>query len=519
MTRKERLLVVATSLGITALVLLGIWSLLPPEVESPEVVIPPGPVIDPPANAGAPEEQPPDGFGPAPPREGPVIVNVEPERETGGSIEGRVVDGLGKPLMNVTLTALQKQSPVRYAFTAENGTYTIASLPAGFYDVRADKEGYAVAGRRGIQVNRLDVTAGVDFELVVGSGFTGSVTDTSGEPVQGANVTLFASGATDDSKGLVRSFRAKTDRDGRFNIENVPPGDYLAMAQEESYLPSERIALNVEKDMPAVYDFMLELGGSVSGRVTDSNGEAIVGAQIYLSVTDGTLSFARGAQTDEDGRYVLKGLESGAVNIRALAPDFISAMKEGISVTEGTATEGVDFTLERGNLISGIVVNNLNEPVRGAVVSGNDGSNYKTVRTDENGNFVLSGFTGDAMSLTVRAEGYILLVKRDIPANSDNLRLELSRGGAIEGQALSDEALDSFVVVVYSIPQGAEQRRLVRQQIVNNPEGHFKVGDIPPGVYTVEVHARKHIQVRPETVEIMENSTVSGLRIMMRLRD
>ena len=316
----------------------------------------------------------------------------------------------------------------------------------------------------------------------------------------------------------MRSFRAKTDAGGEFSIENVPPGEYRTLAQQEAYLPSERITLTITDAAAATHKFVLELGGSVAGTVTDTEENPVADVQVWLSSAEGQIVFSRGARTGADGSYALQGLQEGTVNVRVLAQGFMTATKEDIQIFKGRPTEGVDFVLDRGKFISGVVVNALGEPVKNAVVSGSDTNSYKNVKTDQNGEFVLSGFSGDSVNLSVRVTGYVLLIRRAIPANTEDLRFVLHKGGSVEGQAISDMPLKSFVVILYTIPEEGKQRRIARQKISSDPEGHFKVGDIPEGIYTVEVHSKDYIQVRPLTVEVREDSTVSGLQILMRAR-
>lgn len=511
MTRKERILIVLISIGITALVLVWIWHQRPPEI--PQI---PPPVVRLPVIENGDPVKPPEVIDTQPRETTPIRIQL-PDVPDGGSIQGKVVDAGGGPIHNATLTAIRDGQPVKYAFTDKEGIYVISGLAPGRYDIRAEREGYATAGRSGIQLSKLQKEV-VDFELVRGGSFSGSVVDESEEPILNANVTLYASSARDNLQWLVRSFRARTNKDGGFRIDNVSPGEYIALAQHEAHIPSERTPFTIDNENPTTHKFVLETGGSVSGTVTDLDGGPVAGVQVWLSSVEDTIIFSRGARTDADGKYVLGGLKPGSVDIRTLAPGFVAVTKRDIQVFKGRMTEGIDFTLDPGKSISGVVVNSADEPVKNATISANDTKSYKTAKTDEKGQFALNGFSGDKVNLSVRAPGYVLFVKRNIPANTDELHLVLRKGGSVEGQAISDVVLKSFVVILYTIPEAGRQRRIVKQKISSDPEGYFKVKDIPGGIYTLEIHAKDYIQVSPETVEIREGTTVSGLEMAMRAR-
>jgi uncharacterized GH25 family protein len=520
MTRSERILVVVVSLCITVLVLLGIWSLREPEVtavqKSIEIDTRTGP--ENPSHIPSVTEDDSQTENPIPGE----VIDVGDVNTTGGSIEGKVVDGNGKPILSAVVTAVQKQKSV-YVFTDEDGKYTLKDLPPGSYNVRADREKYAVATKRNIEVIKDQTTPNVNFELVLGGSFAGTVISRNGdEPIPGANITIYASGFPDQSRGFARSFRGKTDSNGAFLIENMPPGDYFAHAQQKAYLPSERVSQRIESDKSVNHKFVLELGGAVSGTITDFEDNPVADAQVWLSSIDRTLHLGHGAKTNSDGSYLLEGLNAGTVNIRVIAQGFVTQTKENIEVFKGQHTEGVDFRLDSGKGISGVVVNGNGKPVINATVSASDTLSYKTARTDNDGAFTLSGFSGEKVNLSIRAPGYVFFVKREIPVGTDDLNIMLGKGGSIEGQVIADEPLVDFVVILYSNPEPGQRPRIVKQKVSRDPQGRFKMADIPHGSYTIKVNARalentsrKLVQSRIETVEVRENSTTSGIEIQL----
>jgi hypothetical protein len=452
-------------------------------------------------------------------------IKFIPEAPDGGSIEGRVVDENDKPLKTVMITAIYSRGAVKSAFTDENGKYILTRLPAGRYSLKADKKGYASMVREYLVVERLVALTGVDFELTLAGGFAGFVVDARDEkPVVGAKVVLYVSGPVDRGVGLERVFRVTTGEDGRFEIEGVPPGEYRAAATHQDYLPGERTAINIVAGEQATRTLTLELGGSVSGIVTDENDEPLPGVQIFLSSADSTVFFNKGTNTDEEGRYELNGLKGGLANIKVIARGYVDSTKNNISIVEGRPTEGIDFRLERGNVISGVVVNHLNEPVPSATVTVSGKGSYETTRTDKSGEFSISGFTEDTVNMSVRASGYILLIKRQVPANTGNMRLELSKGGSVEGRVLADVPLKEFNVILHDTPTEAGRKpRLVKQKISRDPNGLFVIEDIPAGTYSVEVRAltledrpRTYVNAASEMIVVREGLAAKGLEIALR---
>src|SRR2546430_5303989 len=94
-------------------------------------------------------------------------------------------------------------------------------------------------------------------------------------------------------------------------------------------------------------------GGSIAGRVTDSNGALIPGAQVAIRNT------ATGVTTNlvanEEGVYRAPNLLPGNYEITASAPNFTSFLQKGVTVTVG-ADLTIDLKLAAGAVTATIMV-------------------------------------------------------------------------------------------------------------------------------------------------------------------
>jgi hypothetical protein len=81
----------------------------------------------------------------------------------GGNLVGKVQDKSGKPLPGATITANQKDTGLTRSTVAESdGTFRLASLPAGTYAVVAELNGFATVTVQNVRLN-----VAVDRELTV----------------------------------------------------------------------------------------------------------------------------------------------------------------------------------------------------------------------------------------------------------------------------------------------------------------------------------------------------------------
>jgi len=86
--------------------------------------------------------------------------------------------------------------------------------------------------------------------------------------------------------------------------------------------------------------------GSIAGRVSDPDGNAIAGASVTAFNEDG--EEVTTTATADDGTYVLGGLPTGTYRVEVSASGFADASVSDVSVTAGQQTADVNFTLTPG---------------------------------------------------------------------------------------------------------------------------------------------------------------------------
>ncbi len=140
----------------------------------------------------------------------------------------------------------------------------------------------------------------------------------------------------------------------------------------------------------------------ISGRVVNSKGEAIVGAELALAdpvdpkrstVVNGfqvERSFRNGsaATTDAQGEFIVFPETSGECWLRAEKSGFAAAIVGPIAFDAGSATSGVELVLSDGGTIEGRLLLPTGENTIGAIIGASFGDGFaRTVRTDADGRF------------------------------------------------------------------------------------------------------------------------------------
>ncbi len=244
----------------------------------------------------------------------------------------------------------------------------------------------------------------------------GTVVDEDGDPVADATVAAI--------NPWLQATRSSTDSQGRYRIEGLPAGEYRVAAapptddsrlvryhpSARSYCEGESIRLYGDTERTEV-DMLLPKGATLKGWLTDQDGAAVVDAGVSASPTQGD-SARRSTTTDEDGRFVIRGLDvanGGASQwtvkvavsgwpVQWLGPSYIESDATAFDVTMRGATEVGDHMLLDGILFSGQVTD-LDGPVEDATVRVYSSSQLIQTSTDADGRYTVVGLPpGDVFS-------------------------------------------------------------------------------------------------------------------------
>lgn len=269
------------------------------------------------------------------PRLGTVTKDLSLRR--GGTFEGTVTapDGTGLQGARVTLAPADggtARELVRdlSCVSAANGRFRLPGVPPDVdLLVTAEHDSWVQAVPTRARVGPGAVRK-LTLRLREGATLAGRVSDVRGAGVDGARVRW---GAVDGvpPRELRTSFEAdahlgsrvvRTDNDGSFRIEGLPPGTLLLKVELEGYAAYYRRDLTIAVEgRPPTLAIELESTLTIRGRVRSAEGGApIPQAFVYArerGPSDGAppdpgrVQAVISAETDASGRYVLEGVPAG----------------------------------------------------------------------------------------------------------------------------------------------------------------------------------------------------------------
>ncbi|MFQ3548583.1 MAG: carboxypeptidase-like regulatory domain-containing protein [Armatimonadota bacterium] len=241
------------------------------------------------------------------------------------TITGTVKDNANNPIAGATVTT---NTGGYSATTNANGVYTLSNIAPGTYNITASKTGYDSATNNGVVGTAGQVTTS-NFTLTPQPGsITGTVKDSSNNPIVGATVSTNTGG-----------YSTTTNSSGEYTLSNVAPGTYDVTASKSGYVSSTNSGVVVNPGASTTSNFTLTAQtGTITGTVKDSQNNAISGATVSTNTGGYTTT------TNSSGVYTLTGVVVGTYNVTASKSGFVSVTNNNVSVTSGQTTTS-NFTL------------------------------------------------------------------------------------------------------------------------------------------------------------------------------
>ncbi len=317
----------------------------------------------------------------------------------GVEVSGRVSDENGAPVPSAILS-LRPLEPGA-AFTASgsaDGTFRFPAVGDGTFRLSGSAPGFAETFAPGeIRVAGREVR-GLDLRFARGATLTGRVLGLAPEELGGVLIFAFR---TDGS--LSQPPTGRVDREGRYRIEDMGPGDWKVAAQlvgGRSVQESLQLAPGARE---AVLDLRFPTGFTLSGRVLIDQAP-FAGAQVTVSA-DGRSSQAL---TGPGGGFRISNLPADHYDLMIMDPARgLSEMKS----VEVTGDQEIIIELATGGLRGRISAADSGAPVGGAFIRlagavPSLAGDAPGATSDGSGSFEISRISAGTYEIIVQKEGF-----------------------------------------------------------------------------------------------------------------
>ncbi len=430
-----------------------------------------------------------------------VLVKASQQSDLGtlraraaAAIEGRLLGSDGAPVAAAEVRVQESggaRKILRRTVTDEKGGFRVAGLPSGAaVDLLAKpKSGWTPKSFHRIAVP----TTGGTFALEATARISGVVSVESGALPAAARASAFPRKehpAFDANGGLAAS--APVDpATGAFTLENIPAGGPVEIRVHAPGLSEGRAEADLSpgREASAVAVRIGSRGPAVRGEVRDGRGNPVVGARLGLAITD------------EQGRFVLEGLDPGTTRLVVQHPSFAPAVKE---LRPGAERDAV-VVLEDGGSIEGTVSDSDGRPVAGVRLA-TDWPGV-TATTGAGGRYRLDRVpSGDAgiQRQALGTSGDVERKKTTVRAGETG-RLDFRIGSAaLEGAlARGGEPVVGADISLHQPLGGAKGLRAeeyLLQSTTSDEEGRYRLVGVRPGRATLTVNLGTESLVMPAYV-------------------
>lgn len=342
----------------------------------------------------------------------------------GAEIVGRVIDQDRNPIGGARVAVTpqgvwgpQAQNQTIVGGTGTDGQFRISGVSDGRYTVSIDARGYARGWKGGVKVERNRGPGDLEFQLVMGEPLHGTVTDTTGSPLEGVRVDAWSRGG----HGM-----ALSDAEGRFQMASVPKGPWRVSAHLEGYARWNQNKVEAAGDEGVKIEMSPQ--AVLVGQVLDAvSGEPIKSFRVALSADDPKRGrrrqvYANGV-SDREGRFKIQRAD-GTYKLHVTARGYVGHEIDQIVFDAASPPAPVDVVLRKGGGIEGYVKDELGRPISSVQVYRRRGLPHhedyaQAVRTEHDGYFFIGDLDAGAHDLVFHGGGRPLETWRDIRVGGD----------------------------------------------------------------------------------------------------
>lgn len=244
-----------------------------------------------------------------------------------GTVTGIVTNTNGDPLEGAVVKIMDSDyTPLSHVITSSDGSYIFSPFPPGNnYHIFASVTGYSLATIEPFSLlsNQTVVKniVATEDETLLKSFIAGDIFDLSGNPISGAVVELYS---IDSEGNEILEGLAFTNEYGQYVFREIEIGEYEVRISALGYT-SETHAVSITKDssIAKVVDSLSvdpeASKGTISGIITDSDGNAIVDADVVLYTVedDESLTPIGLTKTIANGVYLFVNTPQGKYKVKS----------------------------------------------------------------------------------------------------------------------------------------------------------------------------------------------------------
>lgn len=424
-------------------------------------------------------------------------------------------------------------------FTDASGQYLVEGLPAGQATVVCGAVGYQRAVADAAIADGQTTALDLALEPLAFGSVTGVVTDaSSGQPIAGAHVMLYRDwggpGGPGGGDSEMLPLRAVTGDDGAYLVDDVPTGEWQAVAWAWGFARAEPVPVTVVDGQTSTADFALEplTFGSLEGTVTDaSTGLPVEGAIVVAHQRWGPgpgIEHDRGWHrtiTGADGTYRFDQMTAGLYEVLVFRRGYDRGGGQAEVLDGQTAVLDVALVPLTYGSVGGVVTDgDSGAPIAGAFVQlfpahqerRADERGWLSARTDDAGAYLVEDVPAGDYHVRVWAQGYepndpLTVTVTDGATTTADVALTPIATGSLEGTVTDVdtgapvEGAAIHAWLDWTVP-GTKSDSMV--YAVTGADGRYAFDDLVAGAWVLKIHTHGYHPYREPVDVVADQVTV-----------
>ncbi len=292
----------------------------------------------------------------------------------GGWLTGVVVGIDGEPVAGARVFSLSDSPPSWgellqttggpwSTIADESGHFRLGPLSSGVHKLRAHRSGAGSVVTTDVSIRREGSTE-IELRLEPTGTLQAEVKDEDGEPVQGRDYSMVVADGTWYGLEAI----ATTDASGRFELDDLLPGEYFVIEHdEENETPTQsEVRIHRLSIRPGRVSELLVGGpsdlGTLSGRVLDAKGRPQPRTTIIVIEND----FFRTGTSDEQGRYSISHIPAGRFQVLVQRGFSLSMSSYTTIALEAGESRELEVRLPEGRIRGRVLTAETEAPIGSA---------------------------------------------------------------------------------------------------------------------------------------------------------